>query len=93
MKSQKQLLLDLMEHMGGPEMVAEFQATLGPRLKWNSNVEKNLPNLSDEEYNVKLEAMKKEAPAFIKFLKSGTHTKSPESKAELKKILDSGENN
>ena len=88
MKTQKQLLSDLMEHIGGPEAVAEFQATLAPKLKWN-----NTPDLSDEEYNIKLETMKKEVPAFIKWLADGVNTKSPKTEARLKKMLDSCENN
>ena len=60
MKKQSQLLKDLFEYIAGPEKTAELYAVLGPKLKM-----KDLPDITDEEYNIKLEEMKKEAPAII----------------------------
>jgi len=83
MKTKRDLLRAVLEHIGGKSMAIEFEAVVSPQLRWQGDAD---TPISEEEYDKLLKEMKKESPGLVNWLLKGTTNHSPEVEAKVKRM-------
>ena len=90
MKTRRDLLRAVLEHIGGKSMAIEFEAVVAPQLKWKGDAD---TPISEEEYDKLLKEMKEEGPGIVNWLLKGTHNPSPKVEARVKRMKDTHKRN